>query len=72
MFVKPTSLIVNVPDPAHQGTPDYWLPPRGRAVEDSMYWRRRILDGDVVEVLAPAAETVPVSAEIAAPKPQAA
>lgn len=50
MLLKPTSPLVNVPDPAYQGTLNYWLPPDGRVVEPSLYWTRRLIDGDVVEV----------------------
>ena len=68
MFLKPTSTAVRVPDPAQQGTPGYWLPAEGREVDASMYWTRRLIDGDVVEAsppaatVAPAAETVPPAA----------
>lgn len=55
MYLKPTSPDVRVPDPAQAGTPGYWLPADGREVEDSMYWARRLIDGDVVEAAAPAA-----------------
>lgn len=68
MFLKPTSPLVNVPDPAQQGTPGYWLPAAGREVEQSMYWSRRLIDGDVVEAAPPAAET-PANAPAAAPAP---
>ena len=54
MFIKPTSPDVRVPDPAQQGTPGYWLPAEGREVEDSMYWQRRLIDGDVVVGAPPA------------------
>lgn len=35
-----------VPDPEKGG----FLPPKGRKVEATAYWLRRIADGDVVEV----------------------
>lgn len=44
MYVKPTEGRA-VPDPARGDT----LPPKGREVEASQYWHRRIADGDVVE-----------------------
>lgn len=62
MFLKPTSSFVSVPDPSQQGTPDYWLPADGREVEYSLYWTRRLIDGDVVEALPPAAAPAPASA----------
>jgi hypothetical protein len=55
MFLKPASPDIRVPDPSQQGTPGYWLPGEGREVESSMYWARRLIDGDVVEAPAPAA-----------------
>lgn len=64
MFLKPTSPLVNVPDPAQQGTPAYWLPAEGREVETSLYWARRFIDGDVVEA-SPA--SVDPAADAAAP-----
>lgn len=71
MFIKPTSTDVRVPDPAQQGTPGYWLPAEGRVVEASMYWTRRLIDGDVVEA-APPAVAPPIAAVVAAPAPPAA
>ena len=68
MFLKPASPDVNVPDPAQQGTPGYWLPAEGREVESSMYWTRRLIDRDVVEAQPPAEPEAPV----AAPAPAAA
>ncbi len=56
MYLKPTSAAMRVPDPAHQGTPSYFLPATGREVEDNAFWRRRIKDGDVVEATPTAAE----------------
>lgn len=44
MFVKPTPGR-SVPDPARGDT----LPPKGREVEPSQFWQRRLADGDVVE-----------------------
>lgn len=44
MYVKPTEGRA-VPDPARGDT----LPPKGREVEASQYWQRRLADGDVVE-----------------------
>lgn len=44
MYVKPTEGRA-VPDPARGDT----VPPKGREVEASQYWHRRIADGDVVE-----------------------
>ena len=55
MFIKPTSADVKVPDPAQAGTPGYWIPAEGREVEPSLYWTRRLIDGDVVEAKPPAA-----------------
>lgn len=45
MHVKPKSG-AQVPDPELGG----YLPPEGREVEATIYWLRRIKDGDVVEV----------------------
>lgn len=59
MYLKPNSPLVNVPDPAMQGTPAYWLPADGREVEPSLYWTRRLIDGDVVEVVPPAPAPTP-------------
>lgn len=36
-----------VGDPALAATPSRHLPPAGRVVEASMYWARRVADGDV-------------------------
>ncbi len=47
MFIKPTSPEVRVPDPSQAGTPDYFLTAEGREVEPSMYWTRRLRDGDI-------------------------
>lgn len=59
IFVKPTpGMMVNSPDHQNQ-----FLPPEGAEVESSIYWQRKIADGDV-EVLAQHA------AEEAAPKTQ--
>ena len=44
-------LIVRDPDHGHD-----LLPPGGRFVALSDYWRRRLKDGDVVETAAPAAK----------------
>lgn len=55
MFIKPTSADVKVPDPEQAGTPGYWLPADGREVEPSLYWTRRLIDGDIVEAEPPAA-----------------
>lgn len=61
MFLKPKSSLVKVPDPAQAGTPGYWLPAEGREVESSMYWQRRLMDGDVVlATQAPVATPAPV------------
>jgi hypothetical protein len=52
MFVKPAQpeLLVPVPDaPPHER----WLQPEGREVPDTLYWRRRLGDGDVVEATPP-------------------
>ena len=62
MFLKPTSPAVRVPDPAQAGTPGYWLPAEGRELEPSMYWTRRLIDGDVVEAAPPAAASAPPAA----------
>lgn len=42
IFVRPKAGLL-VPDPA---TKDF-LPEEGRSVESSIYWKRRIADGDV-------------------------
>lgn len=70
MFLKPTSPLVNVPDPAQQGTPGYWLPADGRDVEPSMYWTRRLLDGDVVEAAPPATVTAPEPEQVVEQAPE--
>lgn len=70
MFIKPTSPNVRVPDPAQRGTPGYFLPPEGREVTSSMYWTRRLIDGDVVVAAAPV--TAPAPAPAAAPTTPAA
>lgn len=44
MFVKPAPGLL-VPDPERGGD----LPPEGATVPDSVYWRRRIADGDVLK-----------------------
>lgn len=46
MQVKPVSGR-QVPDPEKGG----FLPPEGRAVTATIYWLRRLADGDVVEVV---------------------
>ncbi len=46
MQVKPASGR-QVPDPEKGG----FLPPEGRAVTATIYWLRRLADGDVVEVV---------------------
>lgn len=46
MQVKPNSGR-QVPDPDKGG----FLPPEGRAVEATAYWLRRLVDGDIVEVV---------------------
>lgn len=46
MQVKPVSGR-QVPDPEKGG----FLPPEGRAVEATAYWLRRLVDGDIVEVV---------------------
>ncbi len=55
MFIKPTSADVKVPDPDQVGTPGYWIPAEGREVVPSLYWTRRLIDGDIVEADPPAA-----------------
>jgi len=50
MFVVPAAGLT-IPDPAMQGTPDYYLPPEGREVQPSDYWARRVRDGDVTELV---------------------
>lgn len=72
MFLKPTSSDVRVPDPSQAGTPGYWLPADGREVEPSMYWARRLRDGDVVEATAPAAPAPAPSAAVPLPSAPAA
>ena len=62
MFLKPTSPAVKVPDPAQAGTPGYWLPAEGREIESSLYWTRRLRDGDVIEATAPVALPEPAAA----------
>lgn len=52
MHVKPVSGR-NVPDPEKGG----YLPAEGREVEQSVYWLRRLEEGDVTEVKPGAAET---------------
>jgi len=47
MQVKPVSGR-QVPDPEKGG----FLPSEGRAVKATIYWLRRLADGDVVEVVA--------------------
>jgi hypothetical protein len=56
MFVKPADrqvegmpLVVRDPDLRD------FLPPEGREVPDSMYWHRRLIDGDVVLATPPEA-----------------
>lgn len=64
MFVIPAAGM-KVPDPAHpKRSPAYLLPPEGREVEDSLYWTRRVRDGDVSVGTAPA----PVADSPAAPE----
>jgi hypothetical protein len=54
MFVIPAAGM-KVPDPAHpKRSPAYFLPAEGREVEDSLYWTRRVRDGDVTVGAAPA------------------
>jgi hypothetical protein len=45
--VRPARPNLLIPDPDAPAT-DRWLPPEGRAVPDTEYWRRRLADGDVV------------------------
>ncbi len=45
IYVKPKKGLI-VPDPDRRDE----LPPEGREVQDSVYWRRRLNDGDVVFV----------------------
>lgn len=60
MYVKPRSPELWVLDPA---LGDY-LPPEGREVPDTDYWRRlRDVFGDVVEAEPPAKEDAPAPAE---------
>lgn len=47
MFVKPITGR-QVPDPDRGG----YLPEKGRKVQPTTYWIRRLRDGDVVEVIA--------------------
>lgn len=49
MQIKPVSGR-RVPDPEKGG----FLPPEGRTVEQTVYWLRRLADGDVVAVFKPA------------------
>lgn len=44
--LRPSSPELVIPDPDHGGN----LPPEGLEVPLSSYWRRRIKDGDVVQV----------------------
>ena len=37
-----------IPDPVQLGTPNRFLPVKGREVEWSEYWNRREIDGDVI------------------------
>lgn len=46
MFVVPHPGYA-IPDPAMAGTPDDFLPPEGREVQESDYWNRLVRDGDV-------------------------
>jgi hypothetical protein len=50
MYVVPAAGLT-IPDPAMQGTPDYYLPPEGREVQPSGYWTRRLIGGDVTELV---------------------
>lgn len=55
ILIKPASDDLVIRDPDDQMTP---LPAGGKAVEESTYWRRRLLDGDVV-----------ITDQVAAPEP---
>ena len=46
MYVIPKAGL-SIPDPAQRGTPGYFLPAAGRDVQPSIYWTRRLRDGDV-------------------------
>jgi hypothetical protein len=51
MFVKPApGLLVPDPDAAAHAR---WLPPEGREVPETEYWRRRLADGDVTPAARP-------------------
>lgn len=52
MFVKPADGVL-VPDPAALHPLPRWLPPEGREVPDTEYWRRRLADGDVAPATPP-------------------
>lgn len=65
MFVIPAPGM-KVPDPAMQGTPDYFLPPQGRSVQPSDYWHRRVRDRDVTLGQPPADQVVHTEADPAA------
>lgn len=46
MYVIPAQGLVVI-DPDRLNTPDDRLPPEGREVTESLYWHRRVRDGDV-------------------------
>lgn len=52
MYIIPKPGLV-VFDPSQMGTPMDRLPPEGREVQPSMYWTRRLIDGDVMLAGAP-------------------
>lgn len=66
MFIKPAPGL-KVRDPVRQDV----LPEAGREVAPSVYWSRRLRDGDVEQATAPtpsaAAQAAPVAAPVAAP-----
>lgn len=59
MYVIPKPGLVVI-DPDRMDTPEDRLPPEGREVQESMYWTRRVIDGDVV-LGAPSAAEEPQS-----------
>ena len=48
-------------DPARN--PPAPLPPEGAKVEKSIYWRRRLMDGDVTEIIEPNASSLGLARE---------
>lgn len=63
IYVTPKAGITSLPDPCAMGTAsrDVCLPPEGKFVDDSVYWRRRAREGDVTITSGPAQKNALVS-----------